>query len=166
MVTILQRINNIGVPKYNKICKILTERNVSFMKNEHYIYIHLKSLIVNVFINNDIEAIDRMIKTVNLHKFSMKMFALAARYSNINTIYYFNSKNIREFDTFVLGNMLGKIIYFAVERTDDNVEILDAVYQERKLSNYSDLYNTLDIAINCGNNKMANYLRNEIAIIN
>jgi hypothetical protein len=101
MVTILRRINHIGIPKSNYVCKILTERNVFFTDNKQYIYIHLKSLIVNVFINNDIETIDRIMMTVDLHTFSMIMFALAARYSNINTIYHFKSKNIHEFDTFV-----------------------------------------------------------------
>jgi hypothetical protein len=51
------------------------------------------------------------------------------------------------------------------ERTDD-VEILDAVYQERKFNDIKILRQVQHRASQCGNHKMTQYLENEISVFN
>jgi hypothetical protein len=145
--------------------KILESRNIIFTKDGIMINVNLKSLIVNAFINNDIEIIDAFIR--NGCKYMLiNLFALAVRYSNINTVHYFTGRGICTF-TYHHNCLMGdRIIFYSVERMDDDIEILDAVYQERKVNDLTILKKARDKALHCGNHKMAQYLENEISVFN
>jgi hypothetical protein len=145
--------------------KILESRNIIFTKDEIMININLKSLIVNAFINNDIEIIDAFIRNGCEYMLTI-LFALAARYSNINTVHYFTGRGICTFTLRYHCLINSRIIYYAVERTDDDVEILDAIYKERKVNDLTILKDARYKAFLCGNHKMARYLENEITIFN
>jgi hypothetical protein len=82
--------------EYHRLEKNLLDGNILFHKEENRFNVDLKSLIVNVFINNDIDMIDQIIQNETRYKFNMliDMFVLAVRFSNINTVNYFVTKDI------------------------------------------------------------------------
>jgi hypothetical protein len=131
------------------------------------IRINVISLIKNIFINNDIDFINFLTEQQEIFRAPMlrEMYALACRYSNLNTVLYFHHQ-IAELSDEIYISSICKIYIFnlIVERTDDNVEILDAVCSKVKIANSIDLINKcINIALQCDNVKMAEYLKKLIS---
>jgi hypothetical protein len=157
--------------KADKLMEDFTNHQIPFCHNEIWkgIVINQKILIIKVFIENEVGIIDQILSLENLYTFTkyIHFYMLACRYSNINTISYFSTqKRCSPIEHYIISNEYQNIINFVVERTDDSVEILDTIVQS--INNIYDCdFNTMiqarDIALECGNIKMAQYLNDFIA---
>jgi hypothetical protein len=151
--------------KQNELIKILTNRKILFEIVHGSVYLDLKSLVLNVFINDDIDVIDTIINKDIYRTFVREYFMLilAYRYSNLNTIQFVNLKKIlKSYITLMDINYTTRIIYFIAERTDDNVEILHFELEQKRYNSIDALSECSKIAKKCGNVKMVRYLNDKI----
>jgi hypothetical protein len=130
--------NYFRIHRFNKGCRsLLDSRNINYteypINGEIYLECSTIELVNKIFRQNDIDFLNILHDqdlSPNGWDFTMTLFLLVFRYSNLNTVDFIISAGI--FSTYSITPLK-----MAVEREDDNVEIVDRILNKVYFSDTS-----------------------------